>query len=634
MAKRISINTITAGDIKRRHPRYLTCDTDRQYAQLANDIYDMAHDRLTFMEDREIRNACISLALYFEDMRSETHVFETFTRLYHQMFGLYVPFYYSADASDPSAPLDAMRFMLWHSIVAERDGRIVNPTNDGLGLIAEDLLALWNERKASLPPNEDLADYLYAEETQEEVNEVKTVLIWLSQRCFLGRWFTNSDMSSDPKGLKAYFPKLDKDTLTYANECLTVFEEQAWPLSIDPRRVYAEMIRIDMGDPDDKLAKAIEHVQFKPSGIYQVVGYDGKSVKFQDFLGDVVSVSASDFFGDVRKLARQNKHLVGSFIAMNGQWTVNGPSLWLSADKKHYNDYLEEERLHHHLMNDFRGQYDEFISRHGGRRLYFFRNVKEMTQWMEDSLGMDFSKIDIHTNAADQPQAVFFEDNGQSTISPQAKCIKHPNNPYYDPAYAAENALTPLVHDGSCSPGLLGYLLEHDLLPDAQLNDMRGPEHGRLLLQENIEFVARCMRRDIVSDRVFHQRTTMPIENNGLDYTLYGQKLPYGKFVELIAEEKDFYSKARKEWRMVRVNKTTTVIRDVGKRQDFAIPTRDLYEAHLHLEEYEIQISTVAPFVGRQNASAASALLYNIVGRGHMFSYLRKHYKEILKGLH
>jgi len=109
MAKTLSIKSITAADIKRRHPRGLTCETDKQYARLANDIYDMIHERLTFMEDREIRNASISLALYFEDLRSGTHLFETFTRLYKKMFGYYVPFYYTSDGDEVSAPLDAMR---------------------------------------------------------------------------------------------------------------------------------------------------------------------------------------------------------------------------------------------------------------------------------------------------------------------------------------------------------------------------------------------------------------------------------------------------------------------------------------------------------------------------------------------
>jgi hypothetical protein len=136
MAKKLSTNTITAGDIRRRHPRYLTCETDRQYAQLANDIYDMMNEELAFMEEREIRNASISLALYFEDMRSGTHQFEAFAHLYKKMYGYYLPYYNTMDASDSSAPLDAMRFMLWHSICAERDGRMVNPTNDGLAGMA------------------------------------------------------------------------------------------------------------------------------------------------------------------------------------------------------------------------------------------------------------------------------------------------------------------------------------------------------------------------------------------------------------------------------------------------------------------------------------------------------------------
>lgn len=35
------IKPITAGDIKRRHPRYLTCQTDKAYASLANDIFKL-----------------------------------------------------------------------------------------------------------------------------------------------------------------------------------------------------------------------------------------------------------------------------------------------------------------------------------------------------------------------------------------------------------------------------------------------------------------------------------------------------------------------------------------------------------------------------------------------------------------
>ena len=109
MAKKTNISTITPGDIKRRHPRYLTCETDRQYAALANDIYELMHEELSFMEDREMRNASISLALYFEDLHSETHQFETFTRLYKRMFGLYLPFYHRCHRCQRTSRQHALR---------------------------------------------------------------------------------------------------------------------------------------------------------------------------------------------------------------------------------------------------------------------------------------------------------------------------------------------------------------------------------------------------------------------------------------------------------------------------------------------------------------------------------------------
>ena len=228
-----------------------------------------------------------------------------------------------------------------------------------------------------------------------------------------------------------------------------------------------------------------------------------------------------------------------------------------------------------------------------------------------------------------------FENNGQTTCCMNAKCIKHPDNPYYNKAYAEDNSLIFIGNTMSCTPDMLLYMFERRLLPDAMFNDIRGRKHGRQLMQENIEFMARCMRRDIKSTKVYHRRTDWN-ENEGVDTVpieSYRSKLSYHNFVDTINEEDVVLSKARKEWRVVRVDNTKTVIRDVENEKNFEMNTRDLYEAHLHLEENDIQISTVAPYVGKENASAASALLYNIVGRGQSFNNLRKFTQEVFKYL-
>ena len=74
-----------------------------------------------------------------------------------------------------------------------------------------------------------------------------------------------------------------------------------------------------------------------------------------------------------------------------------------------------------------------------------------------------------------------------------------------------------------------------------------------------------------------------------------------------------------------------TVICDVDKDKEYVIRTRDLYEAYLNLDSNDIQIATVAKYVGKKNAPAASALLYATVGQGEGFNNLRKVVNEAVE---
>lgn len=616
----LSINTITAADIKGRHPRYMTCETDKAYAQLANDIYNLLHDGFSFMEERQFRNACISLALFFEDLRSDLHLFDTFQQMYEKMYGCYLPFFNTSNADEPDAPLDAMRFMLWHSCVAEREGQVINPTNDGLKLHAGRLLNLWTKRQQTLPPNEELANYLYAEETQTDANEVKTVLVWLSRYCHLGRWFTNLSEKKWEAEYTGLFQGADKDTRDYADDCYSLFEEQTWPLSVTPQHVYAEMIRIDMDNPDDELADAIDHMEGKPLSIYEMTGSEGNSIHLRDYLGEVITVSQDEFAGNIQKILRQNTHLAGAFICLNSTWHLNGPCLWSKPKKSVIDAQLDQLRYHHHLMNNFSGQFDDFISRHGGERLYFFRNLQEYRRWLRDELGLKNGELPDNVKK-DQPMVVFFEDNGQMTSCFTPSIIRHADNPTYDKSDADLHSLD-FMSGRCCSPGMLLHLVKYDLLPDIMLNDMHGREHGRLLMQNNIDFLARCLRRDITDKAIARQRTFRTKEVDEGDDT----KLSFETFVRMITDEKTIVSRANKKWRVVRANMTTTVINDVSQRVQHLIPTRAIYEAYLTLQADEFQVAALIPFVGRKLAPAATVLLYNMAGRGKWRNELRKIY--------
>jgi len=69
------------------------------------------------------------------------------------------------------------------------------------------------------------------------------------------------------------------------------------------------------------------------------------------------------------------------------------------------------------------------------------------------------------------------------------------DNPLYSPAKAPTEALRLLLSTESTTAGMSRYLAENGLLSDASLNSIVSPERGRQLVQENMDFLARCLRR-------------------------------------------------------------------------------------------------------------------------------------------
>lgn len=151
------------------------------------------------------------------------------------------------------------------------------------------------------------------------------------------------------------------------------------------------------------------------------------------------------------------------------------------------------------LRMHMEGQYDKFIQKNEGRRIYFFANFKEYLQWLkkEHKIKNTSSVSFDDDERKNLPLMAFFEPNGQSTLITDIKGIKTPHNPFYDPKEAPDEACMLIVNTHNCSPDCLRYLLDNNLLPDAALNHVKGPEAGRALVQHNAEFLARCFRRDI-----------------------------------------------------------------------------------------------------------------------------------------
>lgn len=619
MAKK---HMITVYQFQQWHPELLVCDTDMAYTKLANAIYQELEPWLGFMEPREKPGVAIGLAHYIEDIISETHQMEVFMKLYKKMYGYTLPFY---DDDDEKTELYKMSFVLWHCICGQRDGHFVNPVTGALP-VAEKMMHFIDDArtKYGCTPNDDLAGYLYSEETLEEAILVKNILMWIEHRSFLGRW-QNNDPKDNPYQLESAFPQIDPNLTTYGNASMQAFANQAWPLSLPAQHIYAEMIRIDMEDPEDEMAKDVEDIKFKNIGMYHGLKVVNGNILMEDFRKEQLILDSKSGDVNLLKTFQKQKCVLGALFQYRGLWNVCGVNSWLEIPEKDFDEWCEEESRMYSIKHDYVHQYDDYIEKHNGRRMFFFKDFEGYRKWVENDFGIKNVPKEHPEGWRNMPGlVVFMEPIGQTTITACGQLIYDEENPYYDEEKAEDGQFEMIASTELVSPTFLEYALTNNKLPLAAMNDRRGTEYGWKLLQDNIEFWARCCRRDIKNPNVFCPRTNLspsdsPKSNNGITGLM-----SKSQFLHELNTNTFIRSKASKPWEVIRADIDAVMLED-ERGNVVSIETDSIYKAYRELwgtDDYTT--SAVAPYVPKNQLSAATAIIYSLCGGGRLWRNLHK----------
>lgn len=488
---------ITISEFQHLHPAQLQCDTDRFYAQLANTIGTFIEDaQIGFYRD-EIKQTCAAIALWLEDIASNTHQWEVFEKLYKQQYQRELPFY--TDVDDDNWLFYQLQFIVWHSLQSTSSTRIFNPENLGLIQLTQDLFNYFMQQgyydEGTLPANQELADYLFCEETQTDFFEVKKVLMWLAFDSYFGHWDSTFLGINSPQVMQlcSFHEGLTPHPALYQLRSNSSLADRCWPLSIYAKDIYAEMIRLEMDDDDDPYAQAIADIEAIRYGLNRIVSANDTEITLEDYTGYIFTIQRQSYNSTSNT---DGKHyMFGSFAKFNNQWEANGIGSWLeNGTPVDWEKYCQEQTFREDKESN-----KILLERLGGKQLHFVKDTAELIQWQKDHIGIgpDIDEKPYIERLGDAPLVIFVPEHGGISVYNIAEFICAPDNPYYDKEYAQEDAIDAVVNAECCSPEMLQYLLDHNMLPDAGIASLRGEEYGRQQVQDNLYFLARCMRRDL-----------------------------------------------------------------------------------------------------------------------------------------
>lgn len=162
------------GDWKTLHPYSGSAPTDLYYITLANKVLAAIRAVETSLDESDYRKideteqkelACI-LTAYFEDIISQTGIFQAFTRIHGKRFGKPLPFYtLDEDYTPGEINIEEVQFLVWHYHMQLNNLDIpYSPTLDTFAAIASDVMEIFETEYESAPENEKLLQYFRIDE--------------------------------------------------------------------------------------------------------------------------------------------------------------------------------------------------------------------------------------------------------------------------------------------------------------------------------------------------------------------------------------------------------------------------------------------------------------------------------------
>ena len=155
--------------------------TDSYYLKLSNEIKNaiISQDSfvlIMYLKENEIDLLSCFLASYFEDVISETNIWNSFLNIHTKLYEKKLPFYNTNEYFEGEINLQDISFLIWYFLNTIQEEKFVSPFNDSIIDIASVVLQILEEEYEYAPENEDIKSYYRINENETDFYVVRNLI--------------------------------------------------------------------------------------------------------------------------------------------------------------------------------------------------------------------------------------------------------------------------------------------------------------------------------------------------------------------------------------------------------------------------------------------------------------------------
>ena len=488
------------------HPYKQTNSVDQYYVGIANEIHKRLYSSTiadAFEEEENIRYTSLCLAAWFEDVISQTGIWQAFTAECRKRYGAYLPFYpIKGDYFPDEINLEDIRFLLWHHIQYLCRGiSAINPENPGIEQTAQEIYGLLAEEYETAPENERMQEFLYHSAMgEEDFFHYREILDWFHYQCYfnienVAQYRDEAERLLDDEKIT---PEM-AETLIYATRTSLTFKGRRNLLSLTSPEWLA---LIGKAHPEHQLWGK---VKARENSCYLLEKEDDEFLYVKDLCsedeGEFKITKKSLNLSAIRSREVGKSTLICELIYFGNAWWQCGMLLENKYDQK-MAEYVDDLTKQKEKTNE-KAAFHDFIKASGGKSFVFCQSQEEISDFLLNKMdynlkeGLDIPRINTENGA-------MLMANPHTGLHIQFKlceCIKSPDNPNYNKEEAEKNAIMFIVNPDIIPYQLSCILQDEGMLPDAYLNSLQRKEYGQEFIRKNAHFLTdyfhyRCREKD------------------------------------------------------------------------------------------------------------------------------------------
>jgi len=307
--------------------------TDFYYLKVCNDVKKAITNHKSFLvldsllDKKAIDILACFLTSYFEDLISETNIWNTFIAKHKKLYGKQLPFYNLGEYYEEEINVQDVRFLIWYFLNTLNDELYISPFKPIIIETAKSVMEVFDQAWDYAPENKHLKTFYQIDKQTDDFYKTRNVIDTLLFRTYL---FYPDTLQKLIENVAKTFEQLKnkqdfQDLTTSLNEVRdnTLHNIHTQLLSLKGKEWVSEMIQ------NHQLKQDLLNISPKISGLFLYKGQDNKYIYLEHIASgkkiDLLKESY-DFSDELKEI---NTILYFSMVKWKNEWWFSGMSFQL-----------------------------------------------------------------------------------------------------------------------------------------------------------------------------------------------------------------------------------------------------------------------------------------------------------------